>query len=129
VLWVRCERGPGLVGSGVWELGAFLLVVGSWVWCVGGSSGNTLREGSRAGYREFSKLRGRGKGVGSGRRGELERGFDRTRVRLSRGESLVSIGVLGREISANPHFLGRVQLKDIHWDIIFIVPSKAKQQR
>ena len=67
-------------------------------------SEDTLRAGSRAGYRGFSELRGRGKGGRSREREELERGFDRTRVGLSRGEVPVSIGVLGREIIAKPHF-------------------------
>jgi len=70
-------------------------------------SGDTLRAGSRAGYRGFFELRGRGKGERSGKREKMERGFDRTRVGLSRGEVSVLIGVLGREISANPYFLGR----------------------
>ena len=90
-LWVRCERRLGLGRWTVWELGEFLLVVVS-------------RVGSRAGYRGFSELQGRGEGEWSRERGKLDRGSDRTRVGLPRGQVSVSFGVLGREISANPHF-------------------------
>lgn len=67
---------------------------------------DTLSVRSRAGLRELLELQGPGKGGKSRGGGDLERGFWRSRIGLSRGEVSESIGVLSREIFANPHFLG-----------------------
>lgn len=70
------------------------------------ASEDTPSAGSRSGYRELFELQGRAKGGRSTERGELERGFYRTRVGRSHGYVYVSIRLLGQEMYGKPHFFG-----------------------
>ena len=92
-------------------MGVWVVLVGRWSRDSAelASLAVTVCVGSRAGYREFLELQRRGEGVKRRGKWVIKRGFDSTRVGLSRGVVNGLNGVLGQEVFRKPHFLGRVR--------------------